>query len=266
MRGRVLDPMLRTMKLMNVLNCTQRGKRVNPVDDDKIYVVSSHHNAGDKRIQSVVVFCCHRARSKICLNTTLEWVDCEAGEVTLCKKRAGDGQVRDGTAIARAPGPGRLRTEEWLEIGRPILEGRHIILHTDTHARSAQRMKKKVEGRWLEPKYVEVVQVETGDDGYWKHLKRCLQYLMPCSDATIRCRPVFPIQALGDGHLSVGVAREPDERLMRSPGGICYIHCRGACMKIESCRCDAAAGEQSPVLDRCTFRREGGFIVMRLRN
>eukprot|EP00971_Amphidinium_carterae_P061414 1216015-Amphidinium_carterae.2 len=84
------------------------------------------------------------------------------------------GEVEDRTTIARALGPGPLRIEEWLEIGRPFLEGRHIILHTDSakayaapfktmkHTRVVH-VKKKVEGRWLEPKYVEVVQA--GTDG-----------------------------------------------------------------------------------------------------
>eukprot|EP00971_Amphidinium_carterae_P200412 3976981-Amphidinium_carterae.2 len=41
-------------------------------------------------------------------------------------------KMRERTTIARAPGPGPLRTEEWLEVGRPILEGKKIILHTDS--------------------------------------------------------------------------------------------------------------------------------------
>eukprot|EP00971_Amphidinium_carterae_P061415 1216015-Amphidinium_carterae.3 len=81
MRDRVLDPMLRTMKLMKDKkqlarhcpvcgqhfghggrcwnrNCTQRGKRINPDFEENAYVVSSHHNAGDKRIRSDAAFCC----------------------------------------------------------------------------------------------------------------------------------------------------------------------------------------------------------------
>eukprot|EP00971_Amphidinium_carterae_P026917 530839-Amphidinium_carterae.1 len=130
----------------------------------------------------------------ICLNSTRVWVDCEADEVTLSKRCVGKGMVkwsqylgvmrrgcpetlilikmRDRTTIARAPGPGPLRTEEWLEVGRPILEGKYVILHTDSakayavafnkmeHARVVH-MKKKVAGKWLEPKYVETVEVHT---------------------------------------------------------------------------------------------------------
>eukprot|EP00971_Amphidinium_carterae_P282581 5609941-Amphidinium_carterae.1 len=72
----------------------------------------------------------------------------------LCKKKAGEGMVkwtqvcghyaqsqslilvgmRDRTTIgiARAPGPGPLRTEEWFDVGRPLLEDKRIILHTDS--------------------------------------------------------------------------------------------------------------------------------------
>eukprot|EP00971_Amphidinium_carterae_P043947 864784-Amphidinium_carterae.1 len=113
-------------------------------------------------------------------------------------------KMRDRTTIARAPGPGPLRTEEWLEVGRPILEGKRVILHTDSakayavafksmHHTRVVHMKKKVEGKWLDPRYVETVHVETESgvvtckagtqfvDGYWKHLKRSLQYIMPAS-------------------------------------------------------------------------------------
>eukprot|EP00971_Amphidinium_carterae_P260900 5175913-Amphidinium_carterae.1 len=40
--------------------------------------------------------------------------------------------MRDRQTISRAPGPGPLRKEEWLEVGRPILEDKRIILHTDS--------------------------------------------------------------------------------------------------------------------------------------
>eukprot|EP00971_Amphidinium_carterae_P037471 736828-Amphidinium_carterae.2 len=65
--------------------------------------------------------------------------------------------------IARAPGPRPLRTEEWLDVGRPLLEDKRIILHTDSakvyvsvfktmrHTRVVH-MKKKVDGKWLQPK------------------------------------------------------------------------------------------------------------------
>eukprot|EP00971_Amphidinium_carterae_P338167 6475378-Amphidinium_carterae.1 len=170
--------------------CTARNVRAGKQRaEDGRYVISVHHNAADLHMQAAAVLCatvgigaaqCHlltgadhklvervygslrsvvaakvlELQASINLNSTLEWVDCEADEVTLCKKRVGQGTVkwtqylgimrrgcpeslilvkmRDRTTIARAPGPGPLRTEEWLEVGRPLLEDKHIILHTDS--------------------------------------------------------------------------------------------------------------------------------------
>eukprot|EP00971_Amphidinium_carterae_P270289 5362911-Amphidinium_carterae.4 len=53
-----------------------------------------------------------------------------------------------------------------VEIGRRLLEGKHIILHTDSakayavasktmHHTHVVHMKKKVDGKWLDPRYVE---------------------------------------------------------------------------------------------------------------
>eukprot|EP00971_Amphidinium_carterae_P129098 2557279-Amphidinium_carterae.1 len=82
--------------------------------------------------------------------------------------------MRDRTTTSRAAGTGPLRTQEWLAAGRPLLEDKRIILHTDSakayasvfktmrHTRVVH-MKKKMDGKWLQPKYVETVMVDTGD-------------------------------------------------------------------------------------------------------
>eukprot|EP00971_Amphidinium_carterae_P241216 4789442-Amphidinium_carterae.1 len=114
-------------------------------------------------------------------------------------------KLRECQTIARAPGPGPLRKEKWMEVGKPIPEVKRIILHTDSakayaiafnqirHTRVVH-MKKKVAGKWLGPKYVEM-ETDSGTaickagtqviDGYWKHLQRTVQYIMPSSDATM---------------------------------------------------------------------------------
>eukprot|EP00971_Amphidinium_carterae_P037470 736828-Amphidinium_carterae.1 len=35
-------------------------------------------------------------------------------------------------------------------------------------------------------------------DGYWKHLKRCIQYLMPASDSTIWSMGTCPWESVGN--------------------------------------------------------------------
>eukprot|EP00971_Amphidinium_carterae_P174520 3459572-Amphidinium_carterae.1 len=73
-------------------------------------------------------------QSNIVLNDTGECADCEADEVTFRRRRrAKESELWDRTAttIARATGPGLLRTEKWFEVERPLLEGRRVILHTN---------------------------------------------------------------------------------------------------------------------------------------
>eukprot|EP00971_Amphidinium_carterae_P328574 6460525-Amphidinium_carterae.1 len=142
-------------------NCSARSRRVTALHkEDSKYIISSHHNAADLQMQAVTTLCgvigigaaqSHmltgmdhkmvermyttlraevankvlQVQGGIDLNPTGRWVDCEADEVTLCKKSAGDGHVtwcqylgvvrrgfpqtliliklRDRTTIRRAP-------------------------------------------------------------------------------------------------------------------------------------------------------------------
>eukprot|EP00971_Amphidinium_carterae_P331198 6464622-Amphidinium_carterae.1 len=85
------------------------------------------------------------------INSTDQWVDCEADEVTVKKRCAGNnetlwteylGIVRRGApatlvlleleTVRRAPGPGPLRREECLKIGAQWIAGQSVVLHSDS--------------------------------------------------------------------------------------------------------------------------------------
>ena len=96
----------------------------------------------------------------------------------------------------RAPGPGPITLQLWRPLAKKYLEGRSLILHTDSarayketipsvkHT-SVVHQKKKIKGKWIHPKFVETHKirlpggrclcVRSGTqtiDGFWAHLKK----------------------------------------------------------------------------------------------
>eukprot|EP00971_Amphidinium_carterae_P348446 6490491-Amphidinium_carterae.3 len=69
------------------------------------------------------------------------------------------------------PGPGLLRSSEWIKVAKHLLDNKRIILHTDgakaymadfeqfRHTRVTHKVKKGDDGKWIKPRYVEPVEV-----------------------------------------------------------------------------------------------------------
>ena len=174
---------------------------------------------------------------EICFGRGHEWADVEADEATFAKKIV-QGQVqweqwcgivqrgKPGTlvlhrlkpplAALRAPGPGAVRKVEWKPIAKKWLEGKNVILHTDSaksyraqvpgmlHDRVVHKKTRVKVGnkfRWVAPKYVEVqkhrlpggkvMQVKSGTqivDRCWRFLKeRVTLNQQACVGARMLC-------------------------------------------------------------------------------
>ena len=174
---------------------------------------------------------------EICFGRGHEWADVEADEATFAKKIV-QGQVqweqwcgivqrgKPGTlvlhrlkpplAALRAPGPGAVRKVEWKPIAKKWLEGKNVILHTDSaksyraqvpgmlHDRIVHKKTRVKVGnkfRWVAPKYVEVqkhrlpggkvMQVKSGTqivDRCWRFLKeRVTLNQQACVGARMLC-------------------------------------------------------------------------------
>ena len=159
------------------------------------------------------------------LGNGITWTQVEADEVTLAKRLAGNPDEfkplewdsylglmvrgRPETLVLiylgarrtriRSPGPGPLTRELWIPIAAKWLQGKKVILLTDSaRAYTAEipgvrnapvvHKLKKVGGRWIKPQYVvqEEVKLDDGSsmlikkgtqyiDGFWKHLKKQLK-------------------------------------------------------------------------------------------
>ena len=117
---------------------------------------------------------------------------------------------------ARAPGPGPIKKIEWLHHGKPLLDNKKVILHTDG-ARAYKtpftnvirchvvHQKKKAEKKgkvvWLNPSYTKVYDLKTSDgahlkvksgtqviDRFWGELRRHLRHVtrLPGNNAMTR--------------------------------------------------------------------------------
>eukprot|EP00971_Amphidinium_carterae_P213293 4233124-Amphidinium_carterae.1 len=188
------------------------------------FQVGCNHKATERLYQQLRTKLATNVRSAqkgIIFNDTDEWVDCEADEVTVRKRHTTGnrtiwteylGIVRRGypnTLVLlelesretkrRAPGPGPLRKEEWLKIGADWIADQKVILHSDSakaYAAELKRVahtrvvhcKKKINGKWLLPKYVEEVTLTLEDatitvkagiqyiDGFWRILKEEIRH------------------------------------------------------------------------------------------
>lgn len=167
---------------------------------------------------------------KICFGQSHKWADVEADEATFDRKVMNSkaqweqwcGIIQRGRpstlvlhrlkpmpAELRAPGPGAIRKVEWQPLAKKWLQGRNIILHTDSaksykaslpgvlHDRvihKKQRVKVGTKFRWIAPKYVEmkshkipgskkVIKAKSGTqiiDRCWRFLKERLHINQSC--------------------------------------------------------------------------------------
>eukprot|EP00971_Amphidinium_carterae_P168335 3335584-Amphidinium_carterae.1 len=178
----------------------------------KIDVIERVYGAARARVAREVMW----RQSSMTLNDSNEWVDVEADEVTVRRIVTGSGEamwvsylglVRRGAPQSlillrlenrvtkkRSPGPGPLRSTDWIKVAKHFVDNERIILHIDgakaymadfeqfRHTKVTHKVKKGADGNWIKPRYVEPVEVSTPNgtlsllagteviDGLWKHI------------------------------------------------------------------------------------------------
>ena len=149
------------------------------------------------------------------------WSDIECDEVTLSRRHVDADRVvwaqylglvqrgrpeslilvrlPDRTTGTRAPGPGPLRKRDWEPLYKQYIDGRKIILHTDSarayesytqgigKTRVVHQAKRDAAGNWVKPKFTQVEHVKVSEtevvsvlagtqyiDGFWRILRRAV--------------------------------------------------------------------------------------------
>ena len=110
----------------------------------------------------------------------------------------------------RSPGPGPITKQVWKPLAERWVQGRNIILHTDSakaynlsvpgvvHTRVVHQ-KKKIAGKWVLPRYVVLERLDLGNDapvyvkkgtqiidGWWRILRKHLRLTNPKTKAGVR--------------------------------------------------------------------------------
>eukprot|EP00971_Amphidinium_carterae_P110585 2190574-Amphidinium_carterae.1 len=72
-------------------------------------------------------------------------------------------RLEDRVTKKRSPGPGPLRTTEWVKIAKHLVDNKRIILHTDgakaymkdfeqfRHTKVTHKVKQGADGNWIKP-------------------------------------------------------------------------------------------------------------------
>ena len=108
-------------------------------------------------------------------------------------------RLPDRSTGTRAPGPGPLRKRDWEPIYKKYVDGKKVILHTDSarayesftegigKTRVVHQIKQDADGNWMKPHFTQVERVQVSDtevvsvvagtqyiDGFWRILRRAI--------------------------------------------------------------------------------------------